>query len=72
MRMEANGAVVLGAGQLPLIWVSRIKPRRFGEVLPGEIALCSQVRCPARPLSACLPFTGTATSCLALQRITLT
>eukprot|EP00884_Botryococcus_braunii_P011005 jgi/Botrbrau1/19906/Bobra.0059s0025.2 len=28
---------------LPLIWVPRIYPRRFGDVLPGEIAACSQI-----------------------------
>lgn len=28
---------------LPLEWVPRVTPRRFGSVLPGEVAACKQV-----------------------------
>ena len=30
--------------ELPIKWVPRIQPRRFGKVLPGEIGACRQVR----------------------------
>ncbi|CAI5518179.1 unnamed protein product [Closterium sp. Naga37s-1] len=30
------------AGALPLVWVPRETPRRFGKVLPGEISLCCE------------------------------
>jgi len=31
--------------KLPLEWVDRLRPRKFGNVLPGEIATCKQVTC---------------------------
>lgn len=37
---------------LPLAWVARMQPRKFGRVLDGDIAACQKVKyCLARPCS---------------------
>lgn len=33
----------IAAAALPLDWVDRPRPRRFGNALPGEIATCSSI-----------------------------
>eukprot|EP00198_Chlamydomonas_reinhardtii_P000261 XP_001689596.1 predicted protein [Chlamydomonas reinhardtii] len=40
---EAGGAGEASAGALPLQWVPRLVPRRFGKVFPQDIATCKQV-----------------------------
>ena len=51
---EAGGAGEASAGALPLQWVPRLVPRRFGKVFPQDIATCKQVgRQPGPRVSAC-------------------
>ena len=44
----SGGAAVLRAKleRLPSQWTERLHPRKFGNVLPGEIAACRQVSHP--------------------------
>jgi len=38
--------------KLPLEWVARLRPRKFGNVLPGEVATCRQASCLLSPSHA--------------------
>lgn len=38
--------------KLPLEWVARLRHRKFGNVLPGEVATCRQASCLLSPSHA--------------------
>lgn len=42
-QMRFGHAGHVSAGALPLHWRQRVRPRKFGAVLPGDVATCRQV-----------------------------